>query len=626
MTTYVGSEHDEYPYSAVVYITAAYSGGRIYSGSGVVVGRNDVLTASHLIYHAEQGGLAEEITVYPGLDGYERPFGSYEAEEAYYTEIDPDGDGLISLSESERDLALLGFDEAFGEATGWFDLDDAVSSGYYHLSGYPVEAGVETAPRMTSDEGLASKLENRDVLSFETIAAAPGNSGGPLWHATASGPSVAGVVSTDMWAADVGGSYDQIAGWIGANDSLLDNSAPVCSNDSAEISPGEQVLIDVLANDRDPDGDNLHLLSIEPPVYGEAQIKGDSIVYTPETGFTGTDRLIYTASDGSGAEDTAAVTIKVKADEAVPEDDYKPDGVDTPASMEANAFLTGALEVEGDRDWVALRLQDGVDYTISLSGQSLTDPKLYFVNARGETVAADDNGGSGLDAQLAYAPGKTGTFYAVAASAQDAQSGSYALQLTGAEDARDLAQQVYVGFYGRPADPEGLQYWAGRIDTAGGRIGPLLDAFASSPEAEAYVFENPETGEHYSSEALVNNIYKNLFERKAEHAGLEFYTDHLIRGEFTLQRIVKNVIDGARGNDILTVGNKLDVAAHFTDYMAEAADSSADIQEGRDILDGVDHNISSVTAAKNQTESVELLGVSGVLEEPACSGWDFEPI
>jgi V8-like Glu-specific endopeptidase len=57
MTTYVGNDHDNYPYSAVTYIEAEYPNGTIREGSGVVVGKNDVLTASHIIYSDANGGL-----------------------------------------------------------------------------------------------------------------------------------------------------------------------------------------------------------------------------------------------------------------------------------------------------------------------------------------------------------------------------------------------------------------------------------------------------------------------------------------------------------------------------------------------------------------------------------------
>ena len=158
-TIYVGSIHDTYPYSAVVYIEARFPSGEMYTGSGVVVGRNDVLTASHLIYSVEEGGLAEDINVYPGRNGFDMPFGSYDWDFVSYFEVDLDGDGYLYKSDSEKDLAVIGFDQPIGDETGWFGLDGNGTSGNYNLTGYPGIYADETGVRMTNDYGFASKDE-----------------------------------------------------------------------------------------------------------------------------------------------------------------------------------------------------------------------------------------------------------------------------------------------------------------------------------------------------------------------------------------------------------------------------------------------------------------------------------
>ena len=99
---------------------------------GAVVGENDVLTASHVFYSASNGGLADSITVYPGRDGAEQPYGSY----------------------TSGDLAVLGFDAPLGNRTGWFGLDSNGESGNYNLTGYPGLFQSASGPRMTNDLGV----------------------------------------------------------------------------------------------------------------------------------------------------------------------------------------------------------------------------------------------------------------------------------------------------------------------------------------------------------------------------------------------------------------------------------------------------------------------------------------
>ena len=67
-----------------------------------------------------------------------------------------------------------------------------------------------------------------------------------------------------------------------------------------------------MANDSDPDGDEVTLVSVTAPSNGAVGVNPDfTITYTPAPGFTGTDTFTYTVSDGRGGTDTATVTVIV---------------------------------------------------------------------------------------------------------------------------------------------------------------------------------------------------------------------------------------------------------------------------------------------------------------------------
>ncbi len=89
------------------------------------------------------------------------------------------------------------------------------------------------------------------------------------------------------------------------------NDAPVANNDSASTAEDTAVTINVLANDTDVDGDTLSVASVTDPPHGSAVKSGSSVVYTPDTGCSGTDTFSYTVSDGKGGTDTATVTVNV---------------------------------------------------------------------------------------------------------------------------------------------------------------------------------------------------------------------------------------------------------------------------------------------------------------------------
>lgn len=95
---------------------------------------------------------------------------------------------------------------------------------------------------------------------------------------------------------------------------------PPCANDDTESTACDtQVTIDVLSNDYDPDSDAVSLVGIvQGPSHGSAEISGSSIVYTSDSGYEGTDSLIYKITDGNGQYDTATVTITIDCEEPPP--------------------------------------------------------------------------------------------------------------------------------------------------------------------------------------------------------------------------------------------------------------------------------------------------------------------
>lgn len=148
------------------------------------------------------------------------------------------------------------------------------------------------------------------------------------------------------------------------------------------------------------------------------------------------------------------------------------------------------------------------------------------------------------------------------------------------------AQLLYVAYYGRPGDAEGLQYWADRIDSEG--VGQVLNAFGASAEFDARF------GGQTNSQ-LVNNLYQQLFSRDAEPAGLSYYTGLLNSGDKTLSEIAYEIAGGAQGDDATALQNKLDVANEFTDkldtteeILAYEGNDAADA--GRDFLSDVDED------------------------------------
>jgi chitodextrinase len=101
---------------------------------------------------------------------------------------------------------------------------------------------------------------------------------------------------------------DRISAWVTATLVVRAvNRAPVAAADSATTAGGAAVVIDVTANDRDPDGDRLTVSIVGTPEKGTLKVGADQrVTYTPAAGFSGTDSFTYRVSDPAGL--TSAVT------------------------------------------------------------------------------------------------------------------------------------------------------------------------------------------------------------------------------------------------------------------------------------------------------------------------------
>ena len=89
------------------------------------------------------------------------------------------------------------------------------------------------------------------------------------------------------------------------------NLPPVAVADTVRVRPGESVLVDVLANDSDPEGGALTLVSVQSPTDagGTAAVESGAVRYTPPAEFTGEDSFTYTIADPQGATAQATVTV-----------------------------------------------------------------------------------------------------------------------------------------------------------------------------------------------------------------------------------------------------------------------------------------------------------------------------
>lgn len=89
------------------------------------------------------------------------------------------------------------------------------------------------------------------------------------------------------------------------------NNAPVAVNDVFIVPCRASMILDVLANDSDKDGDPLTITSITQPSKAGITIgpNGKTLIYNPAATCFASDTFTYTISDGKGGNATATVTL-----------------------------------------------------------------------------------------------------------------------------------------------------------------------------------------------------------------------------------------------------------------------------------------------------------------------------
>ena len=156
------------------------------------------------------------------------------------------------------------------------------------------------------------------------------------------------------------------------------NDPPKAQDDKATTDKNKSIIVDVLANDEDPEGDKLTLLENDDDggLHPRAEIKQGSIVYDPggafdhlTEGMTDREELTYFVADHHGAWDSAKLTITIqgknlrpmaRGDEAatgedeivivdVVANDADPVGRGLRLFRLDRQWLRGSAEIEGNR-------------------------------------------------------------------------------------------------------------------------------------------------------------------------------------------------------------------------------------------------------------------------------------
>ncbi len=188
-----------------------------------------------------------------------------------------------------------------------------------------------------------------------------------------------------------------VASTTGAVHVFEPNAVPTPSDDAVTTDEDTDLIIDVLSNDTDPDGDALNVTLDAAPSHGAVVLQADqTVTYTPEADFHGVDAFSYIVDDGKGVDATATVTITVRPvnDDPIAVEDVVT--TDEDVSIDVEVLANDSDVDEGDSLVVSVATPPAHGVAMAqLDGsiRYLGDANYHGTDAFTYTVS-DGNGGS----------------------------------------------------------------------------------------------------------------------------------------------------------------------------------------------------------------------------------------
>jgi hypothetical protein len=148
-----------------------------------------------------------------------------------------------------------------------------------------------------------------------------------------------------------------------------------------------------------------------------------------------------------------------------------------------------------------------------------------------------------------------------------------------ASDYQTEVQQLYVAYFGRPADPGGLVNFENALLAAGAptNIQDLVNAYATNPAIAALINSfgtSKESQNLYGSgttTAFVTTVFQNVLGRPPLTAGLNYWVAAISTGGLNQGNAALSIMAGALANntpqgqlDATLINNRLAIASYFT--------------------------------------------------------------
>ncbi|NML90836.1 tandem-95 repeat protein [Sphingobium sp. TB-6] len=250
----------------------------------------------------------------------------------------------------------------------------------------PPITGQVTATDVDSTTLTYALVANSAVGGSVTVDAATGD------YSFTPAANFNGAASFKFTASD--GSLTSTAATVTIAIASVNDGPPVANTDNAGTYADTPVLIDVLANDTDIDGDALSISALGTAGHGSVQIQSGKVLYTPATSYTGSDAFTYTVTDGAGGFTQGNVNVTV-----APIQSDAPIAVSVTFSQGANGY-SDAIDTMLRQNRASIPFADASFFRSILESGKESQPLLKFGNVFGSGSGQIPIGATILSASL----------------------------------------------------------------------------------------------------------------------------------------------------------------------------------------------------------------------------------
>ncbi len=134
-------------------------------------------------------------------------------------------------------------------------------------------------------------------------------------------------------------------------------------------------------------------------------------------------------------------------------------------------------------------------------------------------------------------------------------------------------QKLYIAYFGRPGDPSGIKYWISRCNESF-TLREISNELSRQDEYTKYISFDK------SFDSKINKLYLNLFNRKADFEGLNYWMEMVKNNEYKISDIVYDLVYSINKpysvnteqvkNDINILENKIFAAELFTHKISKS--------------------------------------------------------